>query len=294
MATGRCVRVMTVSLLPLLARMRRASSMSRGSNAQGPSAEEGHAHPRIPGGFTKPPRWRTGYDLRRRSVKSHTVRKPKPRSRTPRGLDRGAILEAAFALLDEAGEDGFSVRKVGAAMGIDPMTVLHHFRSKEELLRQIADRALGSIELPGPTGDWQLDLKNVASAYRQLAHRHPRLFHLHFRFHATGLADHVSSEIVYRALLDAGLPPDRAAGLGLSFYAFVLGFALAEIEGLLKPLEGEEDAELSALAAEAFPATTRLLPAFRSLDSGRAFDDAVGAFIAGIAADRAARKGRAA
>jgi AcrR family transcriptional regulator len=217
------------------------------------------------------------------------VKKPKPRSRTPRGLDRSAILEAAFGLLDQLGEQGFSVRKVGAAMAIDPMTVLHHFGSKEELLRQIADRALGTIELPEPTGNWQADLKNVAVAYRSLAHRHPRLFHLHFRFHATGTADHISSEIVYRALLSAGLAPDRAAGLGLSFYAFVLGFALAEIEGLLKPLEGIEDEEMAALATEAFPATAKLLPAFRRLDSDRAFDDAVGAFIKGVAASAAER-----
>lgn len=215
-------------------------------------------------------------------VSSPAVRKAKPRSRTPRGLDRAAILEAAFALFDEVGEAGFSVRKVGAAMGIDPMTVLHHFKSKEELLRQIADRALGSIALPQPSGSWQGDLGNVAAAYRELAHRHPRLFHLHFRFHATGAADHASSEVVYRALLDAGLSPKDAAGLGLSFYAFVLGFALAEIEGLLRPLDGAEEEEMAALDPETYPATRALLPAFRTLDSDRAFAAAVAAFISGI------------
>ena len=222
------------------------------------------------------------------------MRKPKARSRTPRGLDRSEILEAAFALLDEVGEEGFSVRKVGAAMDIDPMTVLHHFRSKEELLRQIADRALGSIALPKPSGKWQTDLMNVAVAYRELAHRHPRLFHLHFRFHATGVADHVSSEIVYRALLEAGLPPGRAAGLGLSFYAFVLGFALAEIEGLLKPLEGAVEKEMTSLPPETYPATAALLPAFRSLDSDAAFTDGIGAFIAGIAIEGPNTRDRAA
>lgn len=222
------------------------------------------------------------------------MKKSKPRSRTPRGLDRSDILEAAFGLLNEAGEEGFSVRKVGAAMGIDPMTVLHHFRSKEELLRQIADRALASIELLQPSGHWQTDLKNVAVAYRQLAHRHPRLFHLHFRFHATGMADHLSSEIVYRALLESGLPPERAAGLGLSFYAFVLGFALAEIEGLLKPLEGAQEDEMAALGIEAFPATVQLLPAFRTLDCDQAFDDAMGAFISGIPAQGPTARHRAA
>jgi AcrR family transcriptional regulator len=222
------------------------------------------------------------------------VRKAKVHPRRPRGLDRSAILDVAFELLAEGGETAFSVRKVGAAMGIDPMTVLHHFHSKEELLRQIADRALATIEVPEPSGDWATDLKSVAVAYRALAHRYPRLFHLHFRFHATGVADHVSSEIVYRAMLDAGLPPVRAAGLGLAFYAFVLGFAQAEIEGLLKPLDGNEDAEMSALDAEAFPATLKLLPAFRALDSNRAFDDALAAFIAGVAGISPARSGAAA
>ena len=96
------------------------------------------------------------------------------------------------------------------------------------------------------------------------------------------MADHVSSEIVYRALLEAGLPPQRAAGLGLAFYAFVLGFALAEIEGLLKPVEGAEEEEMAALAVDSFPATAMLLPAFRSLNSDEAFEDAMAAFINGI------------
>src|SRR5689334_24599314 len=64
-----------------------------------------------------------------------------------------------------------------------------HFGSKEELLRRVADQALASVELPPPSPDWRADLRHVAAAYRDLAHRHPRIFHLHFRFHATGPAE---------------------------------------------------------------------------------------------------------
>ena len=45
-------------------------------------------------------------------------------------------------MFDAQGESGFSVRKLGSQMGVDPMTVLHHFKSKDELLRRIADKAL--------------------------------------------------------------------------------------------------------------------------------------------------------
>jgi AcrR family transcriptional regulator len=204
----------------------------------------------------------------------------KPRGR--RGLDKNAILGAAFAMLSRDGEANFSVRKLGAEIGVDPMTILHHFRSKDELLRRIADRALATVELPQPSADWRADLRNVAASYRDLAQRHPRVFHLHFRFHATGPADHASSEVVYRALRNAGLTDAQAAGLGLAFYAFILGFGLAEVEGLLSPIDEEDEAELQALNSAAYPATLALIPAFKTLDRDAAFQASVEAFIDGV------------
>lgn len=220
---------------------------------------------------------------------SSTPRKAKPRQRGRRGLDKNVLLEAAFDMLSSTGEEGFSVRKLGSRIGVDPMTVLHHFGSKDELLRRIADRALDTVELPGPSAEWRADLRNVATAYRDLAHRHPRLFHLHFRYHATGPADHASSEVVYSALRHAGLPDAEAAGLGLAFYAFVLGYALAEAEGLLRPISQEDEAELGALDPATCPATIALIPAFRTLDSDATFEASVDAFIDGVACRSAAR-----
>ena len=214
---------------------------------------------------------------------SEFIMAAKIRARAPRGLDKNALLDAAFNMLAAQGEAGFSVRKLGAKAGIDPMTVLHHFGSKNELLRLIADRALTTITLPPPSDDWQNDLRVVAVAYRDLAHRYPRLFHLHFRFHATGPADHETSEVVYRAMRRAGLVDADAAGVGLAFYAFVLGCGLAETEGLLQPLTEEEAVELQALDPASCPATRALIPAFKSLNSSAAYAVAVDAFIAGIA-----------
>lgn len=219
-------------------------------------------------------------------LSSKATKKSKPRARSlrgPKGVDRNALLDAAFALLANEGEAGFSIRKLGASAGVDPMTVLHHFHSKEELLRQIADRALETVDLPMPSDDWRADLRKVANSYRALARRHPRVFHLHFRFNATGPADHASSEVVYRAMRKTGLPDGVAAGLGLAFYAFVLGFALAEIEGLLLPLNETEEAEMRALDPLGYPATKAFIPAFKKLNSEAAFDAAVAAFIDGVA-----------
>jgi AcrR family transcriptional regulator len=201
------------------------------------------------------------------------------------------ILDAAFDMLSREGEAGFSVRKLGSRIGVDPMTVLHHFGSKDELLRRIADRALATVALPVPTDDWRADLHQVAAAYRDLAHRHPRIFHLHFRYHATGLADHASSEVVYRALRSTGLSDAEAAGLGLAFYAFILGYALAETEGLLRPISEEDEAELKGLDPSACPATLALIPAFKRLDRDATFEASVETFIDGVACRCGARQG---
>jgi AcrR family transcriptional regulator len=192
------------------------------------------------------------------------------------------ILAAAFDLMAEAGEDGFSVRKVAGTVGVDPMTVLHHFGSKDGLLRHLADRSLAQISLARPSGDWAGDLRAVAASFRELAHRYPKLYHLQFRYHATGPVDHAASEIVYSAMLKAGLEPARAAEIGLAFFSFVIGFAAAETGGLMRPITDNDVHEIEAMDGGQFPATKALAPAFRTLNADRAFDEAISAFIAGL------------
>ncbi len=114
---------------------------------------------------------------------------------------------------------------------------------------------------------------------------------MHFRFHATGPTDHASSEVVYSALRRAGLPDAEAAGLGLAFYAFVLGYALAEAEGLLRPISPDDEAGLSTLDPASYPATVALIPAFKALDADATFEASVDAFIDGVACRSKVRSG---
>lgn len=57
----------------------------------------------------------------------------------PRPLSPELIVVTAIALLEHHGEAGFSLRKLGQRLGCDPMTVLYHFKSKDGLLRAMAD-----------------------------------------------------------------------------------------------------------------------------------------------------------
>ncbi len=52
---------------------------------------------------------------------------------------RREILDAAFEVFASAGFRGGSLKDIGARIGIDPSTILHHFGSKEALLRAVLD-----------------------------------------------------------------------------------------------------------------------------------------------------------
>jgi len=98
--------------------------------------------------------------------------------------------------------------------------------------------------------------------------------------------------VVYGALRRAGLSDAEAAGLGLAFYAFILGYALAEAEGLLRPISAQDEAELQSLDPLACPATLALIPAFKALDRDAAFDASVEVFIDGVACRVGSRDAR--
>lgn len=213
---------------------------------------------------------------------------PSTRRAGSRGLDPMIIAETAVALMDEAGPEGFSLRKLGARVGCDPMAVLYHFGSKEGLERAMADRLNARLVVPNRARPWRERLLGLARQYRDLAARHPHSFPLLQRFWVTGPADARHAEEVYAALADAGLDDDAMVDACFGWYAATLGLAAAEAGGLLQPAGQDQLAEVAALPVDAFPLTRHLLPAFGRQVQGRAFDQAAEAMLDGIE-----RRGRA-
>ncbi|MFO0452134.1 MAG: TetR/AcrR family transcriptional regulator C-terminal domain-containing protein [Pseudomonadota bacterium] len=215
-------------------------------------------------------------------------------SRAPKGVDRQAVALAALELVAAEGEAGFSLRRLGDALDLDPMTLLHHFGSREGLLRAAADRFLAELPLATPAGEWRADLRGFAQAFRALARRRPRAVELLWNFGATGKADYRHSERVYGSMLGAGLPDARAAELGVAFYVLVIGLCVAESRGLVQPSSAAEREELGALSPAAHAAQRRLASEFAALSPESTFMHAVEAYLAGIAALVPPRRRRAA
>lgn len=62
------------------------------------------------------------------------------------GLDPERIVAEALALAHDVGPERFSVRALGARLGVDPMAVYHWFPSRDRLLDAMTDRALAEVD----------------------------------------------------------------------------------------------------------------------------------------------------
>ncbi|HVY49906.1 MAG TPA: TetR/AcrR family transcriptional regulator [Minicystis sp.] len=80
-----------------------------------------------------------------RASKKRPPRRPAKRTRRTSEAARAAILDAAERRLVEAGPAGIRLQDVAADVGVAHPTVLHHFGSREALVREVCERRFASI-----------------------------------------------------------------------------------------------------------------------------------------------------
>jgi DNA-binding transcriptional regulator YhcF (GntR family) len=105
---------------------------------------------------------------------SGTVVADRARAKPP--LGRASLVRAAVTLADAEGLAALSMRRLAAAVGVGPMALYRHVPDKDELLRLMADAALGAQELPepGPLA-WRPRLELAARAQWRAYRLHPWL-----------------------------------------------------------------------------------------------------------------------
>ena len=65
------------------------------------------------------------------------------------------VLDGAVALLDEAGLDAFSTRKLATRLGVRVGALYWHYPSRQALLDAVAEQIIGeAYAVPVPDGDW--------------------------------------------------------------------------------------------------------------------------------------------
>ena len=94
-------------------------------------------------------------------------------------LTRQRVLEAALHLIDQEGLEGFSMRKLGASLGVEAMSLYNHVESKRAVFDGVIELLIIQDPLPVPPNATPRDeLWIVAHAFRDVLRAHPRVLPL--------------------------------------------------------------------------------------------------------------------
>ena len=94
-------------------------------------------------------------------------------------LTRQRVLEAALCLLDQEGLEGFSMRKLGALLGVEAMSLYNHVESKQALFDGVIELLIIQAPLPlHPHATPREELWAIAHAFRDVLRAHPRVLPL--------------------------------------------------------------------------------------------------------------------
>jgi len=170
-------------------------------------------------------------------------------------LTREGIVAAALELVDREGLRALSMRRLGAALGVDPMAVYHHLPNKEALLDAIVEAVMAEIDLgvDHPEDPPEERIMGAARAYRDamLAHRNALPIVL-----ARGPATRIALapvELLLGVLRAAGLAPAEALAGMNAIAAAVRGVVGMAAFAAARPHAQELARTMAALPADAFP-----------------------------------------
>ncbi|MFJ6384010.1 TetR/AcrR family transcriptional regulator C-terminal domain-containing protein [Kitasatospora sp. NPDC092039] len=220
---------------------------------------------------------------------------PTRRTRPRTGLTREKVIDAALAYVDEHGLAALSNRKLGAALGVEGMTLYYYVPSKAALLDGMVERLLelsaGSL-FTEPGGPWTAVVGEFAVELRRLLLDHPAML--------TVLATRPAATPASLALLERGIAVLHEDGVPLgdaldvlnSVVRWTIGHTLGEV-GETPHHEGTEPRpeEFAALDQEVHPHLARAFATGEGLDSEQCFRRTLRILLAGYAAELAHARG---
>lgn len=188
-------------------------------------------------------------------------------------ISRKAATQAALAVIDESGLDGFSLGLVAKRMNVKAPSLYYHFRDKAELLAEVARYILldtGYEE--GAEGNWEERTIELCVETRRALLKHPQAAALILQF----FPRHLLLDSYEQAV--AGYPETRSLHMAIleGIEKLTFGDALFEAAARAKGV-----AAMPAIDPERYPNLAKSIAA-NTLDEEQVFIEALRMFFAGV------------
>ena len=137
-----------------------------------------------------------------------------PRTESEVDAFRSQILDEALGLFVEAGWEGFSMRKLGARLGIAAKTIYNYVHSRDEIYLELLIRGFQELHealttaIGVHTDPWE-QMGAMVEAYLEFGLGHPHLYDLMFSWRVPRYDDYVGTPLERLALVELGAALDN-------------------------------------------------------------------------------------
>jgi AcrR family transcriptional regulator len=216
-------------------------------------------------------------------------------------LSRQDVLATALRLIDADGVEALSMRRMGKALGRDPMRLYRFASSKDELLDAVVELVLGEMRVPAvEDGNWEDVLRRTAHAFREIALAHPHVVPLLVtRPLATPLALRPLGtlrplEDLLELFIGAGFDARGALHAYRLYMGFLQGHVLNELQERVHDPEETDDLlrlGLHRLPAKEFPRLRSLAAELASYDGFQELEEGLDVVLGGLRRQLDGRRG---
>ncbi|MGI8699842.1 MAG: TetR/AcrR family transcriptional regulator [Nocardioidaceae bacterium] len=210
-----------------------------------------------------------------------------PSTRTP--LDRNRIVAAAVSFIDENGLAGLSMRRLGATLHVEAMSLYRYVPGREDLLDAVVDSIINEMYddediLDVPRDGWQDFLQRLAHGVRRIALAHPLAFPLvasrppEAPWLRPPLRNLQWVESFLSGLTSEGFSDEGAVAAYRGFTSFLLGHLLLEVSthgADIGPLDVLDDESRENPALVGYPNVRRLSDSLAEDHAAAEFEEAL-------------------
>jgi len=207
-------------------------------------------------------------------------------------ITRAAVLASALEIIDRDGVDALSMRRLGEAVGRDPMALYRHVPNKAAVLDGVVEMVFERLSLDTTMADWAAALRTLGHDFRDLARAHPNVVPLlvtrplatPLGMRPPGILRHL--EDVLALLTGAGFAGGDALHIYRALFGFLYGHVLTELQEIVeRPEETDHVLRLGLyrLPIGEFPHLRDLAPTWASYDGLAELDRGLDILLSGLA-----------
>lgn len=206
-------------------------------------------------------------------------------------ITRDVVLATALQLIDRDGADALSMRRLGQALGRDPMALYRYAPNKAALLDGVTEIVLTQLSVDPADPDWAGQLRAVGRDFRRLALAHPHVVPLLVtRPLATPLGLRPPGtlrplEDILTLLTRAGFSGADALHVYRALFGFLYGHVLNELQELVENPEETDDVlrlGLYRLPIGEFPLLRSLAPDLVRYDGAAELEHGLDILLSGL------------